>query len=133
MSLFSLRAIERELSRRELNSMIDAAQRRIAELEARLASADKWREAIDQALIVACIGTAEPHDDPKERLAKLIDWETKIALDPAVSSEARALIARGQNCARSTAAEDTLRRLGYTYHGGELWVPPIGPRPEWAR
>lgn len=27
----------------------------------------------------------------------------------------------------------TLTRMGYTYHGGELWKPPIGPRPAYVR
>lgn len=30
-----------------------------------------------------------------------------------------------------TAAIKTLENLGYTYHGGELWKPPLGKRPEW--
>lgn len=25
----------------------------------------------------------------------------------------------------------TLKRMGYTYHGGELWKPPLGQRPAW--
>lgn len=29
------------------------------------------------------------------------------------------------------AAVATLERLGYTYHGGELWKPPLGKRPAW--
>ena len=27
---------------------------------------------------------------------------------------------------RVTAAESTLQQLGYTYHGGEQWKPPLG-------
>ena len=30
-----------------------------------------------------------------------------------------------------TAAIATLQRLGYTYHGGEQWKPPLGQRPAW--
>ena len=31
---------------------------------------------------------------------------------------------------RWKAAQRTLEHLGYTYHGGELWKPPLGqPRP----
>ena len=30
---------------------------------------------------------------------------------------------------RLAAAELTLRGLGYTYHGGALWKPPLGPTP----
>ena len=32
-----------------------------------------------------------------------------------------------------TSAEKTLQRLGYTDHGGELWKPPLGSVPAWAR
>jgi hypothetical protein len=28
---------------------------------------------------------------------------------------------------RLRAAEEALKRQGYTYHGGELWKPPLGP------
>jgi len=30
---------------------------------------------------------------------------------------------------RRAAAEATVTALGYTYHGGELWKPPLGPVP----
>lgn len=30
------------------------------------------------------------------------------------------------------AAAATLEKLGYTYHGGELWKPPLGKPPHWA-
>jgi hypothetical protein len=30
------------------------------------------------------------------------------------------------------AATRTLERMGYSYHGAELWKPPIGPRPAWV-
>ena len=29
-------------------------------------------------------------------------------------------------CSKNTAAIATLERMGYTYHGGELWKPPLG-------
>ena len=31
---------------------------------------------------------------------------------------------------RRAAAEATVTALGYTYHGGELWKPPLGPVPQ---
>ena len=31
--------------------------------------------------------------------------------------------------ARLQAATRTLEHLGYTYHGGELWKPPVGKPP----
>jgi hypothetical protein len=30
------------------------------------------------------------------------------------------------------AAVKTLNQMGYTYHGGELWVPPLGKEPNWG-
>ncbi len=33
--------------------------------------------------------------------------------------------------AESQAAVRTLQFLGYTYHGGEQWKPPLGKRPAW--
>ena len=31
---------------------------------------------------------------------------------------------------KNTAAIATLERMGYTYHGGELWKPPLGKAPD---
>jgi hypothetical protein len=33
--------------------------------------------------------------------------------------------------AKQAAAIKTLEFLGYTYHGGEQWKPPLGKKPEW--
>ena len=35
--------------------------------------------------------------------------------------------------AEHDAAVRTLTRLGYTYHGGEEWKPPLGPAPRFDR
>lgn len=32
---------------------------------------------------------------------------------------------------KALAAIQTLEMSGYTYHGGELWKPPVGKRPAW--
>ena len=53
-----------------------------------------WKEAVLEACVVACIGFDE--NDPRKTLANLLNWEASIALDPAVSSDARALIERGR-------------------------------------
>ena len=34
--------------------------------------------------------------------------------------------------AELSAAQKTLEGLGYTYHGGELWKPPLGRAPGFA-
>jgi hypothetical protein len=35
--------------------------------------------------------------------------------------------------ATKQAALKTLQRLGYTYNGGELWKPPLGPVPDYIK
>lgn len=57
---------------------------------ARLEKPNPWKAAIDDALVnsgLDCIGD----ETPKQALARLIEWEIEIALDPAVSSRAKAL------------------------------------------
>jgi hypothetical protein len=58
------------------------------------ANANPWREAV----IDACVINHLPWDDadPTQTLMKLVDWEIKTALDPAVSGDAQALIDRGR-------------------------------------
>lgn len=34
---------------------------------------------------------------------------------------------------RLARAERSLTLAGYTYHGGELWKPPLGPRPDFNK
>lgn len=53
---------------------------------------DKWRQAIDHEMVVAHLGVAKPEDDPAALLHKIIQWHVDVALDPAVSASARALI-----------------------------------------
>jgi hypothetical protein len=68
-----------------------------------------WRDAIDEALVVAHLGVAtEPYDD----LNRLLEWHHDVWLDPAVSSDAQALIDRGaaeerQRIAQPAQAEPT--------------------------
>lgn len=35
------------------------------------------------------------------------------------------------DAAKKSAAFNTLKRLGYTYHGGEEWKPPLGQPPDY--
>lgn len=55
-----------------------------------------FRAAVIDALVVDCIYQKEHDTDPRKALSDLIAWEQKIALDPAVSKEARDLIERGR-------------------------------------
>ncbi len=48
----------------------------------------KWKDAIDDALVCCEMVASE---DPRESLHRLISWEVMVALDPAVSEDARKL------------------------------------------
>jgi hypothetical protein len=56
---------------------------------------DPWRDAIDEGLVCAHIGTVDSFPDPRAALNALIDWHVQVAIDPEVSSDAQALIDRG--------------------------------------
>jgi len=51
-----------------------------------------WRDTVDDMLTV-CHMVAS--DDPRESIDRLINWHVSVALDPDVSSDAAALVARG--------------------------------------
>lgn len=75
---------------REAWRLENSAQKRADAMEARAAAALAWRAAIDDKLVLF---NEVASDDPKESLRRLIDWETRVALDPSVSEAAAALIA----------------------------------------
>lgn len=65
----------------------------LAGLRAALAQPEPWRDAIDEALIVRCLEPSRDDEMPMQALWRLIAWEVTIALDPAVSERAAALLA----------------------------------------
>lgn len=67
-------------------------------------AANPWRDAIDSGLVCAHIGTIESFPTAKAALAALINWHVQVALDPAVSSDAQALIDRGRAAVAEIAA-----------------------------
>lgn len=78
------------------------ARAALASRDAEIAKLKGWRDAIDEALVVAHIGVAtEPYDD----LNRLLDWHHDVWLDPAVSSDAQALIDRGAAEERQRTAQ----------------------------
>ena len=83
---------------------------RIVELERDLAAAQEWREAVLNELIVAHIYTKEHDTNPRKAIQDAINWNCQIALDPAVSSDARKLIAAARE-ARQRAEALAERRL----------------------
>ncbi len=67
-----------------------------AVLKERAEKAEQFREALIDALVINHSYTAEHDTDPRKAVADLIAVETQIALDPAVSGDAQALIDRGR-------------------------------------
>lgn len=65
-----------------------------------------WRNAVVDACVVNHIAW---EDDPRKTLAALIAWETRIALDPAISSAAQALVDRGRLQGLSAATQALAR------------------------
>lgn len=58
---------------------------------ANLEKPNLWKTAIDEALVVSCLDCIGDDETPEKALARLIEWEIEIALDPTVSSRAAAL------------------------------------------
>jgi hypothetical protein len=59
------------------------------------AAPNPWREAIDAELVCLHLGTADSFLDAGAALNAVVNWHVEIALDPAVSSAAKALVDRG--------------------------------------
>lgn len=59
-----------------------------------------WYDAMDEAMVTAYLGIADPQANPRDVLHKIIDWHTMVALDPAVSKDAQDLIDLGRNTER---------------------------------
>jgi hypothetical protein len=76
-------------------------------------SADPWRNAVDQMLLTS---EQTASDDPRESIDRLIDWHVSVAMDPLVSSDARALIQRGRDevAAQPSAEPSELVRAART-------------------
>ena len=56
----------------------------------------EWREAVYDELVTTWTFSAENKDDPRKALQDIINWHVSVSLDPAVSSDAQALIERGK-------------------------------------
>lgn len=66
-------------------------------------AANPWKEAVLDELALACMD-ARMDEEPRSILKRVIAWNVMVALDPAVSSEAQALIDRGAAQAAPSAA-----------------------------
>lgn len=67
---------------------------------------DHWKAAIDDELVCCHIGTTDSFPDARTALKNLIDWHVSVALDPAVSSDAQALIDKGKSAAPAVPADE---------------------------
>ena len=75
---------------------------------------DAWKGALIDELIVAHIYTKEHEYDPKKALADAITWNVRVAMDPAASSDAAALIDRGRQEVLRDAVE--LARFAWDHY-----------------
>ncbi len=79
--------------------LLSLSNRVVDKIDAALAAPtqimNEWQMAIDQGLVCCHIGTSESFATAQEALDALIDWHVAVALDPAVSSDAQALIDHG--------------------------------------
>ena len=57
---------------------------------------NEWREAVHDELVTTWTLSAENKDDPRKALQDIINWHVRVSLDPAVSSDAQALVERGK-------------------------------------
>ena len=96
----------------------------INSISAELAQENPWRDAIDAELICCHIGTVESFPTAKYALNELINWYVKVALDPAVSTAAQALIDRG------AAVADEKRDRQHPLNADLLEIKPNGKRTE---
>lgn len=73
---------------------------------------DKWRQAIDHEMVVAHLGVAKPEDDPAALLRQVIQWHVDVALDPAVSGQARKLVQAEREAWRASLEPAFRGRMG---------------------
>lgn len=96
MSAVSDYAVEEEFT--TFRDVLDWAKVRVRSLFGCKAEPDNpWRDAVDEFLIVACLSPIREGEHPEHALGRLLQWETMIALDPAVSTQAQALVERGKS------------------------------------
>jgi len=100
---------------------------------------NEWREAVHDELVTTWTFSAENKDDPRKALQDIINWHVSVSLDPAVSSDAQALIERGKAMRdewrlASEPPEDGRRVLIWvaTESGGETFRPAYCPAGGWT-
>lgn len=72
---------------------------------ARIVELNTWKEALENEAVISWCYTEENKDDPRKMLDDIIYTSTTWALDPAISSDAEALIQRGRDESMARIAE----------------------------
>jgi hypothetical protein len=67
-----------------------------------------WRKAIDDARLSLMLDITAPDANPAECVKELVSWANELALNPAISSDAQALIDRGLAMQAERHAEELL-------------------------
>ena len=81
--------------------------------------ADPWRDAVINELVVAHIYCKEHDSDPRKAVQDAITWNCQVALDPAVSSAAAALVEQGRSEVTPPTAQPAPQQ-------GEVWSSTSG-------
>lgn len=90
------------------------------------AEPDGFRDVVIEGLAVSHSLTAEHETNPRKAVADLISWHVQVALDPAVSSQAQALIERGAASHGSTIRQGD--SMPYAVSNDLYWRYDAAPR-----
>ena len=90
---------------------LQAALRRLTVAVEGTQAANPWREAIDAELVCLHLGTVDSFPSAKFALDALINWHVRVALDPEVSSDARALIDKGAAAVAEPLTDEEINEI----------------------
>jgi hypothetical protein len=100
-----------EIQLLKANESIEVLDREVGKYRSQWKYADNYRKAIVEYLVVNHLWKFTEHgDDPMAMMAEIIKWETKMALDPAISKPAKNLITRGVRKG-AKAGREQMRKL----------------------
>ena len=107
----------------DLDEEIFSLRARAEQAEAREAALQAWREAVIDALVTSWAYSAEHDTNPRKAIQDLLEREIAIALDPAVSRDAQALIDKGRTVERERCAQVA---LSYWEHHKQAYLHHLG-------
>lgn len=93
--------------------------------EQREAGAQPWVSAIDDRLVALHLGPCGKAESPRDALARMLEWELRIALSPEVSSDAAALVQAGAMAERERCAKLCEDLPPMMTQGVDAWGWPI--------